>query len=648
MPRDPEPLIIADLRGGLNTEDAPVSLPVDQVVVAENIDWGRGPLGGRRRGHQVVTTDSPLGSGVFLHRHLPTNDETEATLWLVSTTGSTAKWQYKDTSWTDVTPTSTEALDVARGAHRIRAQSAHGKLFLAYPTTGATDRLHVWDGTSVRPAGLAEAATPTPTNQGSGGLTGARYYRARETRQVSSVTVLRSEPSDATALFTPSGSGEFVRVTKGTTANAASTHWEVEASVDGTLFYRIATVAIATTTYDDDSTLAEITADETRLSEDIGDYSLIHNPKFISLDQDRLLVAGSWEQPALASRIAWGPVYGASGVGNDERFEDDTDPFLDLDGFDGGELTDFAGPLFGFHVAYKRKRIYKIVRTYARSQAYQAIPMTDAYGAISGSVIKALDEAGRPCQYFIDPDVGPCRIGANGIERCGAQIHPTIQRVDCSAAVAAHGVFYHDAMKVVWDVAETGSETPTFRINLNIDEQAAGRRGAERGWSIDTGPYTETLCSAMFSANVNANTDRCLNLKPVYGTAISGATVTMSDTGTADNAVPYQAKVRTKPYMLAGLFAESKIRTATVAAEASNVDLQVTLIRDYGKERLERTVSLRPTAAGETNVVVPIEDCQLSEARVLQVEYGDAEPSTDADWVVEALGFLPQAGVQQA
>jgi hypothetical protein len=645
MPTNPSPLVIADLRGGLNTEDSPFSLPADQVVLCENMDLGRGTIGGRRLGHSAVTTSGDLGATPFMHRHLPTQDETASELWRVTVSGTTSAWHRKTSAWSAVSVTGAKALDVAQGKYRIRAASVHGKMFLAYPTVSGTDRLHVWDGTSVRVSGLAEPAAPSVANQGSGSLTGLRYYRVRYTEQVSSVTVRRSEPSDS-ASITPSGTGQYVRVTKPAAISEGETHWEIEASTDNVLFYRIATVAVGTTTYDDASTTTQITADETLLSADIGDYSLIHNPKFLSVDQDRLLVAGSWEQPALASRVAWTPVYGAPGVGNDERFEDDTDPFLDLDGFDGGELTDFAGPLFGYHVAYKRKRIYKIVRTYARAQAYQAIPLTDAFGAITGSVVKGVDEAGRPCHYFLDWDMGPCRIGANGVERCGATIHATWLETNRDADLVAWGLFYPDEMQVWWYLAEAGQETPTRRIKLHIEEQTAGRQGAERGWSIDTGPYMAALCGILYADNIEDDTTRSVTLKPLVGTAITGAEIAMANTGFTDNGTEYQARVRTKPYLPAGMFGEFKIRTATLTAEAAEADVSVTLIRDYGKEQLERRVSLRPSEADETHVIVPLEDCQMGEIRALQVELGDAEPAA-SDWVLEAIAFLPQSGLSQ-
>jgi len=639
------PLTLTDLRGGLNTEDPAFSLPDDQVVLCENMDLTRGSLGGRRLGHSAVTGPNSAYDTYFLHRHLPTSDETAAQLWAVVVSGSTAIFSYKDTSWHTVTPTGDEALDAARGKYRIRAQSLHGKLFLAYPTDGDTDRLHVWDGTSVRKVGLAEPAAPSVANTGAGSYSTTRYFRVRYTEQVSGRTVRRSEPSEVTT-FAPSGSGASARVTKPAAISEGETHWEVEEGLSATGdFYRIATVAIGTTTYDDSLASTAIATTGT-LSEDIGDYSLPWNPKFLSSDQDRLLFAGSWEQPALASRLGWTPVYGAPGVGNDERYEDDTDPFLDLDGYDGGELTDFAGPMGGYHFAYKRKRIYKIVRTYARAQAYQAVPLTNAFGAMPGSVVQGLDEAGRPCQYFLDYDLGPARNGVNGVERCGADIHATWLTLNKDAALFCHGVFYPDKMQVIWDVAEAGSSVPSLRVKLHVVEQTSGRQGARRGWSVDTGPYVATLCSTLFSSNIEANAARNVTLVPMFGTAISGAKILRGESGSTDNAVPYRARVRTKPYLPGGLLSTFSVRKLSVLAEASEADLTVTLIRDYGKETREATLSLRPSNDNETNVFVDSEAANLAELKAVQVEYGDSGPAT-ADWVVEAIVLQPEDGQEQ-
>lgn len=638
-----DPLVISDIRGGLNTEDPAHTLPSDQVVVCQNMDLTRGSLGGRRLGHSVVTGPNSAYDTYFLHRHLPTAVESAAQLWAVVVSGTTSIFSYKDTSWHTVTPSGSDALDAAEGKYRIRGQSLHGKLFLAYPSS--VDRLHVWDGTSVRKVGLAEPAAPSVANTGSGSYSTTRYFRVRYTEQVSGTTVRRSEPSDPTT-FAPSGTGASARVTKPAAISEGETHWEVEEGLSATGdFYRIATVAVGTTTYDDSLASTAIATTGT-LSEDIGDYTLPWSPKFLSADQDRLLFAGSWDQPALGSRLGWTPVYGAPGVGNDERYEDDTDPFLDMDGYDGGELTDLAGPMGGYHFAYKRKRIYKIVRTYARAQAYQAVPLTNAFGAITGSVVQGLDEAGRPCQYFLDYDLGPARNGVNGVERCGADIHATWLTLNKDAPLFCHGVFYPDKMQVIWDVAEAGASVPSLRVKLHVQEQTAGRQGGRRGWSTDTGPYVATLCSTLFSDNIEANTTRSATLVPFFGTAITSAKILRGETGTTDNAVPYQARVRTKPYLPAGLLGGFSVRKLGVLAEASEADLTVTLVRDYGRETRTAEVSLRPSNQDETNVFADTEAANLAELRAVQVEFGDSGPAT-ADWVVDAIVLQPEDGQEQ-
>lgn len=635
-------LFLSDLRGGLNTTDPPFALASDQVVRAENIDWSRGTLGGRRLGHRAV--DAPQDhKTVFLHRHLPTADETASELWSMTVSGSTGLLTRTTTTHNAVTISGATALATSEGQYAIRAQSLHGKLFLAYPTASGTDRLHVWDGTSVRVTGLAEPAAPSVANQGSGSLTGSVYYRVRYTEQVSSVTVRRSEPSDS-VLHARSGSGTATRVTKPAAISEGETHWEVEASVDNVNFYVVATVAVGTTTYDDTSTTTAITADETRLSPDIGDYTLLHNPKFLSADQDRLLLAGSWEQPALGSRIAWTPVFGADGVGNDERFEDDTDPYLDLDGYDGGEITDFAGPVWGYHWAFKAQRIYKIVRRNTRAQAYEAVPMSDASGAIPRSVVKGLDEAGRPCLYYLDPFKGPSRVGAGGVETCGEDIRPTWETLNLDAALPAHGIFDADKSQVRWWIATGASTTPDTCIEFNVLEGARSAEGVRKGWAIHTGAYAATLCAVNYADNyASLPSSRSRRLKPFLGTAITDATLVESRYGTTDNGTPYQATVTTKPMLLNGLLQKAGATSVTVMAPASEAVIDVTLTPDYRPARAAtRSFGLAPSSEGEARVIVYDDALVISEAKVLQVTYGDGAPAS-ADWVLDAISVSMRA-----
>lgn len=626
-----DPIAITDLRGGLNTTDPAFSLPADQTTVCENMDMTRGTLGGRRAGHAAVTTSGLSRECVFLHRHLPTSVATAAELWAISASGTTSVFAYKNTAWNVVTPTGAMALDVA-GKYAIRGQSLHGKLFLAYPTVSGTDRLHVWDGSSIRKAGLAAPAAPSVANTGSGSFSGTRYYRVRYTvRDGSGVTIRRSEPSAVTT-FAPSGTGAAARITKPATISEGETIWEIEESIDNVNFYRIHSSVVGTTTHDDSLTTAQV-ASQGVLSEDVGDYTLLWNPKFLSADQDRLLIAGSWQQAALQSRIGWTPVFGASGAGNDERQESDTDPFLDLDSYDGGEITEFLGPVSGYHYAFKEQRIYKIIRTYARSQAYQAVPITDASGAMKRSGVKGLDERGRPCVYYLDRNLGPSRVGANGVEHIGGDILTTWQAVNKDASIVGHGVYYSG--EVWWWVAGSGQTLPSFKIKANVKEFRDSEDGKRRGWSTDTGAAMATLCSTLYSDNIEAGTDRSLTLVPLVGTGIIETLILRCDTGTQDVSTNYRSYVRTRPNLMQGLLGKGGVMSGTLTAPASAATVRVRLIRDYGLETQDFDISIA-AAASETHVVRPVDNLNIAELRALQVEIGDSA-AVNQDWVLDAL-----------
>jgi hypothetical protein len=151
---------------------------------------------------------------------------------------------------------------------------------------------------------------------------------------MSGSTVLRRSEPGATLTFAPSGTKTGAVITKPASIGESETHWEIEASTDNANFYRLAQTVVGTTTYTDTVALGTGYATSGTLSADTGDYTRIPSGKFLVSDDDRLVIAGSWENADYASRIWWTPVYGdTTGVGNDERLEMDTDPFLDLDGF---------------------------------------------------------------------------------------------------------------------------------------------------------------------------------------------------------------------------------------------------------------------------------------------------------------------------
>lgn len=635
---DSPDIVIDDLRGGLNDTDSLVSLLPGQCQIVDNVEFhcasrsDYSPLGTRRAGTSAITTPITAGNDVvLLHRHLPSSDQTAAELWTIDIDGSlTATVRYKDTAWNVATPVDTIVATSDRGYH-IRALSLHGKLFLAFKS--AQDRLHVRDAgsTSIRRVGLAEPAAPSVANSAPAGTySGTRYFRVRYTVQSGGVTLRRSEPSDVTT-FNPSGAKDGAVITKPASISESETHWEVEASLDNILFYRIATVVVGTTTYTDTTAFSTGYAVSGSLSEDVGDYTPLHSAKFIVADDDRVIVGGSWDNDAMSSRVAWTPVLNDPGVGNDERSPVDTNNFVDLDTREGGELTDLSRTVNGYIFAFKYDQIHQLTRTGLRTRAYTAHTLTKNRGAIEGSVVEGLDHNGAPCLYFLDPRFGPCRIGEGGVQSCGRDIRNTWNSVNKGAVVVSRSLFYQDSSQVHWWIATGASTTPDLLIVLHTAETRQMPNGIRRGWSKFNGNRAAAISCCMFSDNIEAGTARSLTLKPLIG-KIDG-TIHMCDTGTTDSGTAYNARIRSGPVKISPLQQFGLVAATTVAKAASGVTVVTKAIRDFGIETKTYDVLLTP-AASEDPVVVQQDNFNISECYAVQIEFSD-QASPSGSWNIQ-------------
>src|SRR6266496_2372710 len=140
------------------------------------------------------------GAVTFLHRHLPTENESASELWAGAPSIDNLSYiiTRKTTTWGQITPKDNFEPDFPE-ALGVYAQSLHGKMFIAYkPADGVTDRLHVWDGSSLRRTGLpAPNANPSAANAGVDSYAATlRYYRTRWIEKSGSVILRRSEPTD--------------------------------------------------------------------------------------------------------------------------------------------------------------------------------------------------------------------------------------------------------------------------------------------------------------------------------------------------------------------------------------------------------------------------------------------------------------------
>ena len=672
---DGDKLTITSTRGGMNDTDSSLFLSDDAVQKAENVEFVKSTMGERRLGCQVITDlpatitgDATLTAVTWAAKHQPTSDKGLRELWLLAqslTANNNLITRRTQTAWTTVTLSDAATVTSGKG-HAMAGTTLHGKLMHAYKS--GFDRLHVWDNTSHRRAGLAQPAAPTGANTAVGGAyAGTRYVRVRYIRvnpADGTTILLRSEPS-LSLVFVPSGANTGLIVTRPALIGESETHWEVEFSNDNANYYKLSNVPIATTTFTD--TLAAspgyASAATALLSENIGDYTLLPSAKFLCVDDDRLLLGGSWESDALSSRIFWTPVNSDPGVGNDERLKLCVNPYRDLDGIEGGDLTGLSQGSTGYVFAFKRSRIYKLIRTGTLIGAYDVNTQTRARGALPGSVIEAVDQTGVSALYFLDPAVGPCRLGVQGIEWCGYDVQKLWKRVEVDAAIPCHGVYHADKQQVHWWVALDGSSYPNAKLILHCNRSVRTLAGVRQGWTtVPVGNRIATAhCSVMFSSNVESTDPRSIRNVPFIGKAewtVGASTIRdlwqrceVGNTDaltTGDVAAYYNAVVRTKPYTAGGLFNKFGVLSGAVVAEASPSAIVTVRARKNFNADLsdEADVSLTPSGAAETTVIRRLEDLGLSEITALEIEYGDLRPdlSPAAYWEVQKMEFKMTTG----
>ena len=645
---------LVSLRGGFNDTTPSHLLPDDQCVQANNVEFFYSALGERRAGcHLFDLTNSTLGTCAAIATLVywyPTNDILHPDMWAVGVTpGSASVIAYFDSdagstggAWQNpITPA--DALPTtAPSIYQIKAQSLGNNfgslLFWAYAS--AVDRLHVWDqnnGSLLRRAGISQpVAAPTAANEGSGSFPAIkRYYRVRFDREagVGALVTTRSEPS-ASVAFTPSGSGAGVTVTRPAAPGDGETHWEIEASLDNATFYSIyQSIAVATTTFNDTydpTTGGFAAATGAFLSEAIGAYLTQPSAKFIGVDGDRILLGGHWTDQTRQSTVWWSPTQADPGVGNSERQPIVTtggqpiNTSLTLDNFEGGPLTGISNAINGTWYAFKWSRIYQLTRTGDVVTAYAATLLSGSRGAIPGSIFSGMDENGSPCIYFLDPLVGPSRIGFQGLQVITG-LRNTWQRVNLNASIVCHGIYYPYKQQVHWWLAVDGALFPNFKIVLQVSEiqQTNNWGGASRGWSTATGKIATAYCSTVISEEAVVNGTQTLSGRPFVG--LPGPDfIQRCDVDTVDNGVPYVATITTRPYLLNGLLNRwGAMNAALLAAAQSGQQIVVRLIRDFGLEQSQAvTISLAPTAT-ESEIIAFLDNLAISGARAIQFQFSD-------------------------
>jgi hypothetical protein len=625
-------LFITDLRGGRNGVDPAISLRTSECAEAVNVDWYNSLVARKRAGAAAISMAGTalVGTVSWLGRHVPSSDETLAEMW--ATDDSATPVVERMAANVRSTPTLKES--PTGNGWDFSGVSLNGLFFLAYKS--ASDRLKVWDGSTVRFAGLAApSAAPTGADTGVGTYAATvRYYRVRATVQVAGVTTRRSEPS-AVLTATPSGTGTGYVVTRPTLPGEGETHWEIEASPDNTNFFLLSTIIAATTTYTD-SALTSSYASNT-VSAITGTYTVPKSYKFIAADQNRLLGFGAYTSTNKQNRIEISAVVGSLNIGDAERVP--TSSYVDLDENDSGPATGLIGPVNGSYYAFKFRQIWKLTPTGNTTTPYAATCLSKHIGAVnSRSITVAEDENGDPVVHFMS-DRGPYRFGTNGLEYIGKGVEDLTTAMLLGANIPCVALYVR-ALRQVWFYICTSGNYPNKKLMWQIGRSgntSASDHPVPSGWAQHTGDSCAARAAILFANTIGATMS--LDQKPYIAYAGAAAKIWKADTGTDDNGTTYQAYVTSKVYYPWGLMRNGSIvRGYLLALAASGVTVRLTITPDYDAANNRTFDVLLTPAATETRIRKKFEDVAMGNVGCMQFTLGDSAAISNS-WQLDAAVF---------
>jgi hypothetical protein len=624
---------------GMNTWDVTLDVPADQGTDVLNMHFYEGGLGTKRAGSSDQT---PTGVAFFgitsITRFVPAQDDGVAEIFLLSE-DATAKLMRVAGGTTAVPVTILDA--VATGmADAACWCTFNGKLYLAYDSL--VNRLHVYDpgfptANTLRRSGMVQSGPPTVINNGSGSYPAIlRYYKVAAVEQRAGVVVRRANTSTSVA-FTPSGSGAEVRVFNPLGANASNegeTHYEVYGSIDDLLFYGpLATVSTGTGIFVD--TMDPHDYDTLFDAEpNAGANTPWPSVKFLTTDGTHLIGFGAYETTAggamvpKAGRVYFSPALDSSGIHDDERVSNTTaiQGWIDLSHNSGG-IDRGLGRLGNTIIAFQSRGIYLLTPTGNIEAPLRRVVLSSALGAVSHqSIVEGEDGAGAACLYFLDPELGPYRLGANGLQWIGKDVKAIWDTINQTPERhVPHGIYYKSKHQVIWWLATRNSNDPNLALVFDVTEGTASAEGVRYGWSRYTGTYAGARCSALlpefFTVPMSRAVKPYVGLSSFYGTKLlrgdDAAEVT-------DDGTPYQAYLQSGSLTKEPLYVNAAVLTSYVHADASDgVTLTQTLIRGTADET-PRVSHVVLTAIGtEVDVLKKFEAAALADAYAFQVRLGD-------------------------
>jgi hypothetical protein len=632
-------LTITNLRGRDGSTTADIAIPHTRAKEMRNVDLFRTPFARKRNGCDDIfdETTSEAFTGVIsaLGRHVPGADETAAQLWAIDA-AATPVVQYLagGTAW--ATPTLKD--NIATRPQDAVFVPFKGKLWIFYDST--QDRTHLYDGSTVRRVGLATPAAATVADTGSGSYAATlRYYKIIYVN----TTDGRWSEASASVSFTPSGSGTHARITKPAAINEGESHWKIYASLDNTLYFLIATVAVGTTTYDDNTSytsVANISGNDPIPV--VGANTVPTSAKFGVVHDNKMLMGGSWESQN-SSRIWFTPALGSSDYADDERIPStvDFDNWVDVSEKDGDYLTGLGPAIQGMPIAYKNRHIYKLAPTHDPTAPYTVHQITDRVGSIRHHLIAmGTDENGNPAQYFWSHQ-GPYRLGVGGLQYLGKDVEDIHDTLNIDATTVVGFAIWHEDKHQVWFYLATGtSNTPdvvcVFHVKRGSPEKnpATGEVDIRNGWTTFDGGIAEARSGVMFAESFAASMPR--TLLPYIGSTSGNGKLFRCDTGQVDNGTEFEAYVTLPEKHLAGFSDMLAVTKVIVLGTAGSHTLTLTMTRNYGCEPRSSVARLSAETGDQTRRQTTFQDASHADAKSIGMRLGDICP-TAYPWQIDMI-----------
>lgn len=649
MPSRRRTLVISDLRGGVNQVDvqAAVSGTPPIVMAASNVEFAPGTVARKREGRAPTPLDFGVTWISALYRHVPRYDW-DAELWAAGYNDGASPCLVRlgpAASAVEIKTPDEDTIALA-GLDTTNFCTFGQKLFVLMPTLSGVDRLHVWDGTHLRRAGLGAPTSPPRLLYTDLEGTVERRYVATYAVMDGTTLVARSDPSPYLEVPADAIATNILAQPITDPLDARVTHWELWSATADSDFadYRYVSSSPmgSITDYGD-------TGDE--VLPEAGWNAPPPAAQFAVVDDGRLVMAGSRTNPALGSRVWFTPPLGSSDIGDDERVPvtSTVRNYIDVDPV-GGSIVGLA-PAPDCVYVFKAQAIYKLVKTGVLAAPYRQVRVASGLGAVSHKTIVTADDAyGAPAVYFLSRR-GPYRISQEGVEYLGFDIETTWDTIDIgpSSSPLGFGVYYQNRHQVWWSLLTRDGTRTVLTYDTRVGMRAAA--GVRGGWSIY--PGAGGTCGTMFSTvlGVSPSSDLIPYMARERFDGSGYYDHTLDPTAPSSyRRLPYDSTFTTAPFAFGDFVQAFRITSVSLVCrpDPSYVSrLRVRVLKDYETAGVDYTFTV--PASTKPRVVVRAHEAEAGAgpANCAVVQFQITDDAGVRPWQIDSL-LVTYTGEEEA